>query len=42
MMSGQLERIRTITGVVGNVLQALTFIVSLVGLLLLLHFNKVI
>jgi len=42
MMSGQLERIRTITGVISNVLQALTLIVSLVGLILLLHFNKVI
>jgi len=37
-----LEKIRTVTGIIGNALQALTLIVSLVGLILLLHFNKVI
>jgi hypothetical protein len=34
-----LEKIRTVTGVVGNVLQALTLLVSIAGLLLLLHYH---
>ncbi len=40
-VSGNLEKIRTITGVVGNILQALTLLVSLGGLYLLLHFHGV-
>ena len=34
-----LEKIRTVTGVVGNVLAAATLIVSICGLLLLLHYH---
>jgi len=34
-----LEKIRTISGVVGNVLTLLTLIVSFIGLLLLLRFH---
>jgi hypothetical protein len=36
-----MEKIRTITGIIGNVLQALTLIISLGGLILLLHYHGV-
>ena len=36
-----LEKIRTATGVIGNVLQLLTLAVSICGLILLLHFHGV-
>jgi hypothetical protein len=36
-----MEKVRTITGVIGNVLTALTLIVSICGLLLLLHYHGV-
>ncbi len=34
-----LEKVRTITGIISNVLQALTLLVSVAGLLLLLKFH---
>jgi len=36
-----LEKLRTVSGIVGNVLQVLTFVVSLCGLILLLKFHGV-
>jgi hypothetical protein len=34
-----LEKIRTGTGIIGNVLQLLTLAISICGLLLLLHYH---
>ncbi len=34
-----LEKVRTVTGIIGNILQALTLLVSVAGLLLLLLYH---